>query len=180
MKFEFLENIVSWNSEKTSSQLIRKTANLTMNHFFRNLRQKIINTFDDKWSNCWDWSGAKECTSCRSRKMLKNMIIYYLLYLVFTISLQRSASIQPRTSPKYHYEISMICVLLILSPACRSPGRRGLPLDPSAERWVLRRPVLAVQILGLSNSKFPEFDFKFPNSPKFQIPLGIWKVGGEW
>ena len=22
--------------------------------------------------NCWDWSGAKECTSCRSRKMLQN------------------------------------------------------------------------------------------------------------
>ena len=28
--------------------------------------------YDDKWQVSWIWSGAKECKSCRSRKMLKN------------------------------------------------------------------------------------------------------------
>ena len=69
------------NWKEISSKSIRKTANL------RNV--------DDFLLNCWDWSGAKECTWCHLLDIEKcwKISIYYVLVR------PRSASIQPRTSP---------------------------------------------------------------------------------
>ena len=120
-----------------------------------------------------------------------------------SIYLQKSASIQPGTSPpKFNL------------PACRDPrpsngrtnsrrARRGNLADdrevPVGCRAVEHRaggaapeprvefahrgiPTLAAQILGLSNSKFPEFDFRFQISDFSQIPnsLGNLEIGGAW
>ena len=41
---------------------------------------------DESLINCWDWSGAEECTSCWSRKMLNNE------YLLFTCKDRRRYS----------------------------------------------------------------------------------------
>ena len=74
--------------------------------------------------------------------------------LVFsTIYLQRSASIQPRTSPKWKYEVSIIRVLLMLSPADErgAGGAAGTLGDRTTRRfssssrstpWCGRRPRL--------------------------------------
>ena len=60
-------------------------------------------TFDDILLNCCDWSGAKEYTSCKSRKNAgKNQKNEYLK--ISNIHLQRSASIQPRTGRKQMYD----------------------------------------------------------------------------
>ena len=40
--------------------------------FFRNLKRKLAKKNWQNFQIFWIWSGAKECRSCRSRKMLKN------------------------------------------------------------------------------------------------------------
>ena len=66
---------ISWNPVKFSSKSVRKTTNLSQkswkNHYVQIL-MKNLEKKDEISLNFCVWSGAKELTSCRSRKMLKN------------------------------------------------------------------------------------------------------------
>ena len=73
----FLE--ISWNSGKISSISVRKITLLAKNMQLLTIFHENHQNFTKFWQNFdkfltkfWIWSGAKECTSCRSRKMLKN------------------------------------------------------------------------------------------------------------
>ena len=44
-----------------------------------NLRNKSSNILTKLYYYCWDWSGAKECTTSRFRKMLKNEFKLFLV-----------------------------------------------------------------------------------------------------
>ena len=59
----------SWNSSKISWRSIRKT--MILIKILRNF-SKNLEIVDDISLNFWFQGGAKECKSCRSRKMLKN------------------------------------------------------------------------------------------------------------
>ena len=61
---------ISKNSAKLSSKSSRKSF---IFHSANEISFFILQNFDAAFllKNC-DWSGAKECESCRSRKMLKN------------------------------------------------------------------------------------------------------------
>ena len=75
-------NVVCESAKKVHQNMFEKTAKLIRHasQFFSKFALKTHQKNDEKLLNCCDWSGAKECTSCKSRNilMLKNK------YLLFT------------------------------------------------------------------------------------------------
>ena len=69
------------NSEKWLSQDFTKFA---------------LKTFDKNVLNCWDWSGAKECTSCRSWKMLENECFFAKIGLPYLVPQARDMHLPER------------------------------------------------------------------------------------
>ena len=64
---------IPWNSDKFSSKSARKHLKLIHNsQKMMNFAGKNCKTKNEKLTNIWVWSGAKEWESCRSRKMWKN------------------------------------------------------------------------------------------------------------
>ena len=60
-------------SDKFSSKSSRKTTKFTWKIAkFVKIYRKLQKKFGNFLQNFWIWSGAKECRSCRARKMLKN------------------------------------------------------------------------------------------------------------
>ena len=95
-KFENLVNFDlfrtnCWNSEKSWKIADFGTwcQNRKNSAKFWNKKFKLAKKFDEIWLNFWMLIGAKACKYCRSRQDLSNE---YLL--------AKSASIQPRTSPR--------------------------------------------------------------------------------
>ena len=100
--------------------------------------------------------------------------------------MQRSASIQPRTSPKHEYKISTIFVFLIFGP-----GDICLPCegdDPDADLAVLRPghgvddgDELAVQVRGLVEADERRFDaLGEPAGGSRSVGGGSRSVGLRW
>ena len=97
--------------ESNSSTYVRKTTNSSGNPTFcgicaKNKKSSKNVNVDENLLNCWDWSGAKECTSCRSRKTLKNEHLLAKIgvdiaenepeVLVWNINDTCTSSVQPR------------------------------------------------------------------------------------
>ena len=61
---------VSWNSGQNLSKFCWKITKFWK--FRENFRKKCKKISRSFWLKFWDLSGAKECKSCRSRKMLQN------------------------------------------------------------------------------------------------------------
>ena len=100
--------------------------------------------------NCWDWSGSKDCTSCRSLEKCWRMNTNTSIYL---------ANI--RTSPKYKYELSIVRALLHVQSemsADRSPracaaatrnsalARIGARFPPALVALALPSPRISSQV----------------------------------
>ena len=64
---------IPWNSDKFSSKSARKHVKLIRNsQKMMKFGGKNCKNTNEKLTNIWVWSGAKEWESCRSRKMWKN------------------------------------------------------------------------------------------------------------
>ena len=64
---------IPWNSDKFSSKSARKHVKLIQNsQKMMKFGGKNCKNKNEKLTNIWVWSGAKEWESCRSRKMWKN------------------------------------------------------------------------------------------------------------
>ena len=114
-KFQWNFREISWNSDNCLSMYVRTTAKLMKNpNFCKICVEKIIKQVDEDVLNCWDVSGAKECTSCRSRTMLNNE------HLLATIGVDIAEN-----GPNVKVWSSELLVLLILSP--RNAGARFRP-----------------------------------------------------
>ena len=69
---------------------------------------------------------------------------------IFIIYLQRSASMQPRTSPKYEHEISMIFVLLIFGPVTPALEHTQRMSASLCEKKKTQGPKVCVTTLNMS------------------------------
>ena len=86
---------------------------------FSKVARKNHQHFDETLLNCWDWSGAKECKSCKSRDAENE-------YLLGKIGVDTAEN-----GPKVDVSSNLLPVLLILSL-----GAAAIYVACSLHRWI--------------------------------------------